>query len=88
MNLQYGISVDRPKSFIKKTNGCREHGRLLNELFQDVKMKNKALIMTAIHFSNAFRSVPRELIMAMLEQLNFPRWSQQLSRTYIITQNQ
>jgi hypothetical protein len=28
------------------------------------------------------------LIMAMLEQLNFPRWSQQLSRTYIITQNQ
>jgi hypothetical protein len=74
MNLQQGIHVDAEKRFIKKTNGRSEHGILLIELFQDAKRKNKDLIVTVIHFSNAFGSVPHDLIMSSLRQLNFPRW--------------
>jgi hypothetical protein len=46
----------------------------LNELSQDAKRKSKDLIVTAIDFTNAFGSVPQELIMSMLKQLNFPIW--------------
>jgi hypothetical protein len=74
MNLQHGIYVDAQKGFIKKTNGCSEHGILLNELFQDAKKKNKDLIVIAIDFSNAFGSIPHHLIMSALKQLNFPVW--------------
>jgi hypothetical protein len=73
MNLQYGIYADAQKAFIKKTNGCSEHNIFLNELFQDPKRKNKNLIVTAINFSNAFDSVPHDLIMSTLKQLNFPK---------------
>jgi hypothetical protein len=74
MNLQHGIYVDAQKAFIAKTNGCNEHRILLNELFQDAKSKNKDLIVTAIDFSNAFGSVPHDLIMSTLKQFNFRIW--------------
>jgi hypothetical protein len=74
MNLQHGIYVDAQKGFIKKTNRCSEHGILLNGLFQDVKRKNKDLIVTVIDFWNAFGSVPHDLIILTLKQLNFPTW--------------
>jgi hypothetical protein len=72
MNLQSAIYVNTQMDFIKKTNRCSEHGILLNELFQDAKRKNKDLIVTAIDFSNAFGSVPHNLIVSTLKQLNFP----------------
>jgi hypothetical protein len=74
MNLEHWIYVDAQKGFIRKTNGCRKHGILLNELFQDVKRKNKNLIVTAIDFSNAFGSFRHELITSTLKQVNFAIW--------------
>jgi hypothetical protein len=71
MNLQHGIYVDAQKGFIKKVKGCSEHDILLNAMFQDAKRKNKDLIVTAIDFSNAFGSVPHDLIISTLKQLNF-----------------
>jgi hypothetical protein len=55
-------------------NGCSEQGILLNALFQDAKRKSKDLTVTAIHLSNAFGSVPHDLIMSTLKQLNFLMW--------------
>jgi hypothetical protein len=75
VNFQYGIYVDRQNDFIKKTGGCSEHRILLNELFQDTKSKNKNLLVAAIDFSNAFGSVPHNLIISTLKQLNFPIWA-------------
>jgi hypothetical protein len=75
MNLQYGIYIDAQKGFIEKTNGYSEHGILLDELFQDAKRKNNDLIVTAIDFSNAFDSVPHDLIMSTLKQLNLSIWT-------------
>jgi hypothetical protein len=72
MNLQRGIDVDARKDFVKKPNRCGEHGRLLNELFQDAERKNKDLIVTVIDFSDAFGCISHDLIMSTLKQLNFP----------------
>jgi hypothetical protein len=79
-NAKYGIYNDSQKGFIKKTNGCSEHGILLNELFQHAKRKNKSMIITAIDFTNAFGSVPHELIMSTMKQRNFPMWIQEIVR--------
>jgi hypothetical protein len=54
INTQHRLYVDAQKGFTNKTNGCSEHGLLLNELFQDAKTKRNDLIMTAVDFSNAF----------------------------------
>jgi hypothetical protein len=72
VNSRYLIFVDAQKGFIKKTNGCSEHGIILNKLSQDAKRKDKNSIVTAVDFTNAFGSVPHELIMSTLTQLNFP----------------
>jgi hypothetical protein len=58
----------------KKTNGYTEHGILLNELFQDAKRKNKGFFTATIDFANAFGSVPHDLIMSTVKELNFPIW--------------
>jgi hypothetical protein len=78
MNVQYGIYANVQKGFIKKTKGCSEHAIMLNELFNDAKRKSKELIGTAIDFTNAFGSVPHELIMSALRQLNFPEWVREI----------
>jgi hypothetical protein len=72
VNAQYGIYADAQKGFNQNTNGCSELSIMLNELFQDAKRKSKDLIVTAIDFTNAFGSVPHEIIMSTLKQLNFP----------------
>jgi hypothetical protein len=64
------------KGFIKRTNGCTEHGIILNELFHDACRHRKNLIVTAIDFTNAFGSVPHDLIMSTLRQRNLPEWVQ------------
>jgi hypothetical protein len=74
MNTRHAIYSDAQKGFIKKTNGCSEHGIMLNELFQDAKRKRKSLIVTTVDFANAFGSVPHEMIMSTLKQRNFPEW--------------
>jgi hypothetical protein len=61
MNSRHGIYVDMQKGFIKKTNGCSEHGIKSNKLFHDVKKRAKDLIVTTIDFTNAFGSIPLRL---------------------------
>jgi hypothetical protein len=69
------VFSDNQKGFIQKTNGCSEHGILLNELFQHVKRSKKSIALTAIDFTNAFGSVPHEMIMSTMRQRGFPMWA-------------
>jgi hypothetical protein len=78
VNEKYGVYTDSQKGFIRKTNGCSEHGILLNELFQHAKRKKKSMIITAIDFTNAFGSVPHNLILSTMRQRNFPEWTRDL----------
>jgi hypothetical protein len=72
MNAKYYLFSDHQKGFIRKTNGCTEHCILLNELFHDTKRNNKGLVITAIDFTNAFASVPHELIQSTMKQRKIP----------------
>jgi hypothetical protein len=49
---------------------------MLNELYHDANRKGKNLVITTIDFSNAFGSIPHELIMSTMKQRNFPEWMQ------------
>jgi hypothetical protein len=75
INARYGIFTDPQKGFIKKMNGCSEHGIMLNELFLEARRRDKGLVMTTIDFTNAFGSVPHEPIMSTMRQRNFPKWT-------------
>jgi hypothetical protein len=78
INAQYHIYSDSQKGFIRKTNGCSEHSIMLNELYHDAERTDQNLIITTIDFSNAFGSVPHELIMSTMKQRGFPEWVRQL----------
>jgi hypothetical protein len=73
-NKRCHIYSDRQKGFIQKSNGCSEHTIFLNELLHNANRKGRNLIITAIDFTNAFGSVPHELIMSTLKQRGFPEW--------------
>jgi hypothetical protein len=66
INARYRVFNDPQKDFIKKTNGCSEHGIMLTELLLDARRGHKGLVMTTIDFVNAFGSVPHELIMSTM----------------------
>jgi hypothetical protein len=53
-NSKAHIYSDNQKGFIKKTNGCREHGIILNERLHDANRNKQSLVATAIDFTNAF----------------------------------
>jgi hypothetical protein len=78
INTDYQLFSDHQKGFIKKTNGCTEHGIILNELFHDARRNHKGLVITAIDFTNAFGSVPHELILSAMKQRNFPEWTRNI----------
>jgi hypothetical protein len=78
MNLKIHIFSDNQKGFIKKTNGCSEHGIILNELLHNANRNQESLIMAAIDFANAFGSVQHDLSMAILRQRTFPRLVQMI----------
>jgi hypothetical protein len=78
INATYHIYSDQQKGFIKKTNGCSEHAIILNELYHDAYRNRKGLVVTAIDFTNAFGSVPHELIYSTMEQRGFPEWTRRL----------
>jgi hypothetical protein len=78
INKKFHIFSNTQKGFIQKTNGCSEHGIILNELFHDARRNNKELVITAIDFTNAFGSVPHELIFSSLKQRNFPEWTRNI----------
>jgi hypothetical protein len=72
-NAKYQLFSNHQKGFIKKTNGCSEHGIILNEICHDAYRNHKCLVITAIDFTNAFGSVPHDLILSNLKQRNFPK---------------
>jgi hypothetical protein len=76
LNTERHLFSDSHKGFIKKTNGCSEHGIILNALLHDASRGRKNLIITAIDFTNAFGSVPHDLIMSTMKQRNLPEWVQ------------
>jgi hypothetical protein len=78
INSNYHLFSNPQKGFIKKTNGCTEHGIILNELYHDAYRNNKSLVVTAIDFTNAFGSVPHELILSTMKQRNFPEWTRNI----------
>jgi hypothetical protein len=78
INAEHHLFSDSQKGFIKKTNGCSEHGILLNELFHDARRNHKDLVVTAIDFTNAFGSVPHELILSTMKQRNFPECTRKI----------
>jgi hypothetical protein len=50
----------------------------LNELLYNAHRNREDLVVTAIDFTNAFGSVPHELIMSVMKQQNFPVWTQKI----------
>jgi hypothetical protein len=78
VNSKVHIFSDSQKGFIKKTNGCSEHGILLNELLHNANRNRENLVVTAIDFTNAFGSVPHDLIMSVMRQRRFPEWTQKI----------
>jgi hypothetical protein len=72
------IFSDTQKGFIQKTNGCSEHGILLNELLYDAHRNRSNLVVTAMDFTNAFGSVPQQLIMSTMKRRNFPSWTRNI----------
>jgi hypothetical protein len=74
INQQYSIFSSSQKGFIKNTNGCSEHAILLNELVHNANRKGKNLVTTAVDFTNAFGSIPHEMILAAMNQRGFPNW--------------
>jgi hypothetical protein len=71
INAKVHIFSDSQKGFIKKTNECSEYGMILNELLHNTHRNIVNLVMTAINFTNAFGSVPHDLIMLTMKQRNF-----------------
>jgi hypothetical protein len=78
INSTMKIFSDTQKGFIQKTNGCSEHGILLNELLYDAHRSRSNLVVRAIDFTNAFGSVLHELIMSTMKQRNFPSWTRNI----------
>jgi hypothetical protein len=78
INAIHNLFSDNQKGFMKKTNGCSEHGILLNELFQDAFRNHKGLVVRAIDLTNAFGAVPHELILSTMKQRNFPEWTRNI----------
>jgi hypothetical protein len=73
-NSETQIFSDSQKGFIRKTNGCREPGIILNELLHNANRNRESSVVTAIDFTNAFGSVPHNLIMSTMKQRDFPDW--------------
>jgi hypothetical protein len=78
INSTTKIFSDKQEGFIQKTNGCSEHGILLNELLYDAHRNRSNLVVTAIDCTNAFGSVPHELIMSTMKQRNCPSWTRNI----------
>jgi hypothetical protein len=78
MNKSYGILLDHQKGFLKKTNECSKYGIMLNEFFHDAQRQRKNLVVTTINFTNTFSSVPHNLIMSTIRQVNSREWTQNI----------
>ena len=66
------IFSNTQKGFISRCNGCTEHSIMINEIFNDARRMNKDVIAMTIDCTNAFGSVPLELITSTLRQRGIP----------------
>jgi hypothetical protein len=72
VNHANAIILQSQKGFIKGINGCLEHSATANELFYDARRNQRSIYMMAIDLSDAFGSVPHQMISANMKQLGFP----------------
>ena len=72
INRSEEIFSHAQKGFIARCNGCTEHSIMINELFNDAKRKNSDILALTIDCTNAFGSVPLQLITSTLKQRGIP----------------
>ena len=60
------------KGFVGGGNGAREHINTLNELIYHIKRNGKEAVMLTIDLTNAFGSVPHQLIIDTMKRKSFP----------------
>ena len=72
LNDQEQFLTRTQKGFIRKCNGCTEHSILLNELMAHTRRTKGDLIATTIDCTNAFGSVPHNLIFEVMKTMNIP----------------
>ena len=56
------IDEGNQKAFLKAVNGCTEHVQVLSEIFQDAKQKRKTVHVSWYDLSDAYGSIPHQLI--------------------------
>ena len=60
------------KAFLKAVNGCTEHVQVLSEIFQDAKQKRKTVHVSWYDLSDAYGSIPHQLIEYVLKLYHIP----------------
>ena len=61
------------KAFLKAVNGCTEHVQVLSEIFQDAKQKRKTVHVSWYDLSDAYGSIPHQLIEFCLKLYHIPQ---------------
>ena len=61
------------KAFLKAVNGCTEHVQVLSEIFQDAKQKRKTVHVCWYDLSDAYGSIPHQLIEFCLKLYHIPQ---------------
>jgi hypothetical protein len=74
------------KGFVQGQGGCMEHAVLTREMISHAKIHKKNLYMLQIDFSNAFGSVPHDLILSNLTAMGIQTTVTELVRN-IYTDN-
>ena len=72
MNNRISIISNAQKGFKEGINGAAEHIETLNELISNARRKKQSIYITALDFTNAFGTVPHELITWVLKAKGFP----------------
>jgi hypothetical protein len=60
------------KGFVQGQAGCMEHAVLTREMISHAQIHRKNLYLVQIDFSNAFGSVPHDLILTNMAAMGFP----------------
>jgi hypothetical protein len=69
INATHHLYSDHQKGFIKKTNGCTDHGIILNELFHDTNRHHKGLIVTAANTKFDDMKILDRTIMSLINRV-------------------
>ena len=61
------------KAFLRGVNGCIEHTQVIQEVIQDAKQKNRMVHFSWFDLSDAYGSIPHNLIEHCLKHYNIPQ---------------